>query len=139
METNLLRARSYAEWKAMRRAYRGWISHARDEVQSRKASRKASIQQRRLLNYLKDGESTPANAKSTIAGAVLAKQQRAQQCEDAQRRLQKERREADADILAQQRTLRRQRVERDRQENEKQFQATWTAKKAEADGRYVNH
>ena len=136
-EENLTLAETYRRQKVVRRVYRGWNDHAMGEVKSRKAKRNASIQQRELLKYLKDGNQAPIEATPPPAESLLAKQKLSQQREDALRRRQRDRQEAGADIRMQQRAQRRQRVETDRRDREEHFRSSWTAKKAAAEAACV--
>ncbi|KAL7531855.1 hypothetical protein ACHAXR_004277, partial [Thalassiosira sp. AJA248-18] len=118
----------------LRRVFRIFQSYAKDEIQSREAMRRASIQQKILLKHIMDMKSSvPTTSGSVSDASLLAKQERAQQYEEARRRKGKLQKEIDADILSQQRSRRRQRVETERQKHEDEFQSSWAAQKLEAE------
>jgi len=123
-----------AKWyknKLSRRAFRQYHAYCQTQMKIRRAVRESSIQQSKILEHIKDMKTSTVSLKedNSIPSTLVSKLKRARQYEEARKRQVEHQKQVDANILAQQRTQRRERVMSDQEQREHEFESIWSANK----------
>ena len=97
----------------------------------RRAIRESSIQQSKILEHIKDMKTSSASLEEdmVVPATLVSKLERARQYEEARQRQVEHQKQVDANIIAQQRTQRRERVLADQKQREHEFESIWSANK----------